>query len=182
MKTSRFHCLVFSTLVIDNKKHATLEPDTTNYPHLKHAPFFVDLDLDGSAKPELKIEGYVAVKLVLTRQFSSDAGHDKFVMTADDTEIIGDGSDATRVAFKVVDKYGAARACAKGTVHFELTGPAALVGDNPFDLEPAGGVGAVWVRAAPGGSGDLTLSALHSRLGRQQVTIAVSPSPQARKP
>ena len=176
------HAAIFSNcdqlvVYVNGRKYATLDPDTKNYPNLKHAPFFVDLDMDAaasSAKPELKIEGYVAGKLVLTRQFSSDATQDQFVMSADDSELTGDGSDATRVAFKVVDKYGAERAYAKGTVRFDLAGPAALVGDNPFDLDPAGGVGAVWVRATPGGSGDITLTATHSQLGRRKVTVSVA--------
>jgi beta-galactosidase len=159
---------------INNKRHATLEPDIKNYPNLKHAPFFVDLDVDGSAKPELKIEGYAGGKRVLARQFSSDAAQDQFVMSADDSEIIGDGSDATRVMFKVADKYGAERAFAKGVVSFTITGPGVIIGDNPFDLEPAGGVGAVWVRSSQGGAGKITVTARHPQLGQRQVTVTVA--------
>ena len=176
------HAAIFSNcdqliVYINNQKIATLAPDAKNYPNLKHPPFFVDLDLDAAAtaaKPELKIEGYAAGKLALTRQFSSDATQDQFVLAADDAELTGDGSDATRVEFKVVDKYGAERAFAKGAVRFELAGPGALVGDNPFDLDPAGGVGAVWVRAAPGGSGVITLTARHPQFAPRQVTVAVT--------
>jgi len=177
------HAAIFSNcdrleVYINNEKRATLEPDMKNYPNLKHAPFFVDLGLDGGAavgKPELKIEGYIDGKLALTRQFSSDASQDKFIMAADDAEIAGDGSDATRVMFEVVDKYGAPRAFATGEVTFEIAGPGTLVGDNPFPLEPTGGVGAVWLRSAQGGSGQITLTARHSRLGPRQVRITVAP-------
>ncbi len=48
------------------------------------------------------------------------------------------------------------------------TGPADIVGDNPFSL--IGGTGAIWVRAQEQ-SGQVRLKAVHPRLGAQQVEI-----------
>ena len=39
---------------IDGKLRATVLPDRENYPRLKYPPFFANLALDGSAKPEVR--------------------------------------------------------------------------------------------------------------------------------
>ncbi len=160
-------------LFVNNRPHAAVEPDKTNYPHLDHPPFFVDLDLDGSRRPELRIDGFIGGRLVLSRLFSSDAKQDRLSLDADDLELLADGADATRLVFKVVDKFGAERAFAGGEVKFELAGPGQLVGDNPFPLAESGGVGAIWVRTVSGHPGRVTVKALHSFLGPASVTINV---------
>jgi beta-galactosidase len=59
-------------------------------------------------------------------------------------------------------------------VRFEVTGPASIVGDNPFNLSDSGGVGAVWLKAAASGSGPVTVTATHSALGTKTVSVRVS--------
>lgn len=163
-------------IFVAGKKIAALQPDRANYPHLKYPPFFCDLDLDGAARPELRIDGYVGDRLALSRSFSSDPGQDRLLLNADDAQLIGNGADATRLVFKVADKYGTERAFAGGDVTFEITGPGVIVGDNPFGLADSGGVGAVWIRTAPGRSGRITVKAAHSSLGTKSVEIkAVAP-------
>jgi beta-galactosidase len=164
------HAAIFSNcerleLFVDGRSHATLQPDTANYPHLAHAPFFADLELDGSARPELRIDGYVGNRVILSRSFSSDPARDRLLLVADDAELMADIVDATRLVFKVVDKYGSERALAGGEILFELSGPGELVGDNPFSLADSGGVGALWVRTLPGRSGRIRVKAIHSSLG-----------------
>src|SRR5262249_49410701 len=148
--------------------------DVTNFPHLKHAPFFTDLEFDGAARPELRIDGYVGERQVLSRSFSSDPSTDQFFLAADDAELISDGAAATRVGFKVIDKYGAERAFAGGEVRFEIDGPGVFVGDNPFSLANSGGVGAIWIRTIPNGPGRIRVSAKHSALGEKIVEINVA--------
>ncbi len=172
------HVAIFSNcerleLFVNGRPHATLQPDAANYPHLPHPPFFTDLEMDGSTHPELRIDGYVGTRLALSRSFASDTAQDRFLFTADDTELTADCSDATRLFFKVVDKYGAERAFAGGQVAFEVTGPGELVGDNPFLLGESGGVGAVWVRTVPGRSGRIKVRAVHSYLGASTVDVKV---------
>lgn len=168
-------------LFLDGKSHSTLQPDRANYPNLEYPPFFATLDLDAVGHPELRIDGYVAGRLALSRSFSSDAGKDQFVLTADDLTIVGDGIDATRVIFQVVDKFGAPRLFAGGDVTFELTGPGVLVGDNPFSLTESGGTGAIWIKAAPASSGKIVLKSVHSTLGSRSVIIRVEPSVHSHK-
>jgi beta-galactosidase len=160
---------------LDGKRHATLTPDTKSYPHLPHAPFFVDLDLDGVRHPELRIDGYVGGRRVLSRSFSSDASQDRFAVKADDTALSSAEVDVTRIEFRVVDKFGAGRAFATGKVSFNLSGPGELVGINPFVLDPAGGAGAVWVRTLPDRAGRITVRVRHDKLGEQAVAIEARP-------
>jgi beta-galactosidase len=178
------HAAIFSNcerleLFIDGKTHATLKPDRTNFANLNYPPFFADLKLDGlvhpELRPELRIDGYVGNKRVLSRSFSSDRATDRFGLRADDAELVNDGSDSTRLAFAVVDKFGAPRAFAGGDVALELVGPGVIVGDNPFALEANGGAGAVYIRTVPGRAGTIRITARHSTLGVGEVEIRVRP-------
>jgi beta-galactosidase len=112
----------------------------------------------------------------LTRRFSSDPAHDRFQIQADDAALAGDGSDATRLVFAKVDKFGAPRALGDGEVSFKIRGPGSIVGDNPFALTDAGGMGAVWIKAASGGAGTIHVIAKHSTLGAKSLKIKVTPS------
>jgi len=163
-------------IYIGGKHLATAAQDRANFPNLEHPPFFCDLECDGAHSPELRIDGYVGGRLALSRSFSSDTTKDTLSLKADDRELVGDGSDATRLVFQVVDKFGAARAFATGQVAFEFAGPGSIVGDNPFNLEPSGGVGAVWIKSAPGGAGRVRITATHSSLGKKSVEIAIRPA------
>jgi beta-galactosidase len=167
-------------LYIGNKLHTTVNPDFKHYPNLKYPPFFADLDFEGElTNPELRIDGYIGKKLVLSRTFSSNRQQDQFLLVADDHQLIGSGSDATRIVFRVTDKFGAPRAFAGGVVSFEVTGPGIIVGDNPFNLEESGGAGAVWLKINPKSSGRILVKAIHNLLGSKQIEITtVKPSPK----
>jgi beta-galactosidase len=159
---------------VGGKHHASLRPDTTNYPHLKHAPFFVDLDIDGVAHPELRVDGYINGRKALSRSFSADPKQDQFIIIADDNELIGDGSDATRLVFKVAEKFGALRAFGGGNVRFEIAGPGEIIGDNPFNLAECGGAAAVWIKTKAKGTGSIAVTARHSQLGTKTVRIRLA--------
>jgi len=163
---------------IDDRHHATLHPDSQNYPNLKHPPFFVDLAVQGVNHPELRIDGYVGEKRSLSQRWSSDPAQDRLCLKADDDELVGDGADATRLEFRVTDKFGQTRLLGGGQVVLKLDGPGVIVGDNPFLLEPTGGVGAVWIKTLPNATGRITVEATHSSLGAQTVRIQTRPAPQ----
>jgi beta-galactosidase len=159
-------------LFVAGKQHSILHPDRKGFPNLKYPPFFADLELDGGGNPELRVDGFTSERMALSRRFSSDRTQARFRLNVDDTELVADGIDATRLAFGVVDKYGAERAFAGGSVRFEITGPGVILGDNPFSLEDSGGVGAVWIRTLPN-TGDIRIEATHSTLGTATVSIRV---------
>lgn len=156
---------------VDGKLHAQLKSDKNAFPNLKYPPFFVDLSVDGAGNPELRIDGYIGSTRSLSRSFSSDKTTDQLWLYADDAEIHADGTDATRVAFAVVDRFGTPRAYAKGEVRLQLTGPGVIVGDNPFSLDDSGGVGAIWVKGMPDNPGRITLHASHTTLGKNSIEI-----------
>jgi beta-galactosidase len=160
-------------IYVDGKLHSTLQADRKGYPNLAYPPFLADLDLDGAACPELRIDGFVGGRLALSRSFSSNAKQDVFLFSADDESIAGDGIDATRLVIGVADKYGAPRLFAGGFVTFTVEGPGVLVGDNPFPLEESGGAGAVWIKTKPAASGKVVVRANHSALGAKSVLIRI---------
>lgn len=163
-------------LSIDGKRHSVLHPDRAGYPHIKYAPFFADLGMDGSKLPKLRIDGYIGDKLALSRFFSSDHTGDRLRMQVDDTRLQCDGSDATRLMFASVDKFGAPRPFTAGEVSIHLDGPGVIVGDNPFDIGASGGAGAVWIRSLPNRTGGIRISVSHPTLGGGSAEIDVQES------
>jgi beta-galactosidase len=159
---------------VGGEHFATVTPDTAGYPHLGYPPSFVDFRaVDGSSRPELRIDGYLGADRVASRSFSADPSGDVLALAADDAEIEADGADATRLAFRAVDRYGAPRPYVAGQVTLDVEGPAVLIGDNPFDFAAAGGAGAVWIRSRPGEPGRVTVTAGHPSLGGAVATVRV---------
>ena len=94
----------------------------------------------------------------------------EFVLLPDDTALIADGADTTRVVLRMNDPYGEIRPFANDAFVLELDGPATLIGDNPATL--IGGAVAVWVRAGEK-AGTVTLRAKHTRLGTKEVSFTL---------
>ena len=161
-------------LHVAGEHFATLTPDAAAYPNLAYPPSFADFTaVDGSSLPDLRIDGYLGAELVASRSFSSDPSGDVLTLAADDAEINADGTDATRLSFRAVDRYGAPRPYVTGQVTLDLDGPAVLIGDNPFDFAAAGGVGAAWLRSLPGSPGPVTVTATHPTLGAAVASVLV---------
>ena len=121
---------------------------------------------------DLKIEGYLGGKLVVTKNYSGKGVDQKFTLLPDDLTLQADGADTTRVVLAVTDEFGAVARFATDAIKFEIEGPATLIGDNPFGL--VGGTGAVWVRAKQQ-AGPVTLKATHPVLGTQEVHFTLTP-------
>lgn len=149
-----------------------IDPERTEFNHLKYAPFVFDM---GKAYEtpwgDLRIDGFIGGKQVISKTLSGQGVDRKFHLVPDDTSLLADGADTTRVVFRVTDEYGAMRTYADDPIVFTLEGPGELIGDNPFSL--VGGTGAVWVRAKEQ-AGTVTLTARHPRLGSQTVKIALT--------
>ena len=152
-----------------------IDPDRAEFEHLKYPPFVLDLATLDLKKlragwGDLRAEGYINGKLVITKTLSGRGVDSKFVLVADDKELEADGADTTRVVVRVTDEFGAMRTYANDPIAFTLEGPAMLIGDNPFAL--TGGTCAVWVRAGEQ-AGTVRLTAKHPRLGEQSVSITL---------
>ncbi|HKE63709.1 MAG TPA: glycoside hydrolase family 2 TIM barrel-domain containing protein, partial [Micromonosporaceae bacterium] len=163
---------------VDDVHVATGVPDARRFPYLAYPPVFVELPVadpaHGSGRGELRIDGYVRGQWIATVRMSADTSRDRLEMTADDQAIQSDGSDATRVTFRAVDAYGNRRANVTGDVVLSLSGPALLVGDNPFAFGAYGGVGGAFVRSLAGQTGTVTVAAEHRSLGRAVVHVTVT--------
>jgi beta-galactosidase len=122
----------------------------------------------------LRIDGYIGGKVVISKTMSGKGVDQKFTLLPDDTKLIADGADTTRVVLRVTDEFGAIRPFANDAIRFEIDGPAEIIGDNPFAL--IGGTGAIWIRAKEQ-SGKVTLTATHPVLGKQQVVFEFAAVP-----
>jgi len=151
---------------------AETDPDRAEFAHLRHPPFQLDLmKLENRTWGDLRIEGYIGGKPVISKSLSGKGFDQKFSLTADDTKLIADGADTTRVVFRVTDEFGAIRPYANDPITFELDGPAELIGDKVFSV--IGGTGAVWVRAKET-AGTVILRAKHPRLGKQEQQVEIT--------
>jgi beta-galactosidase len=156
---------------------ATGLPEHARFGGLAYPPVFADLTVAGSGLPELRIDGYCGGQLVASARMSADPARDRLVLTADHPSITADGTDTTRLTFRALDAYGNQRPHVAGAVTLRLTGPAVLVGDNPFPLGEYGGAGGAFVRSRPDQPGLVTVTARHPALGQDTVTLTATPPP-----
>jgi beta-galactosidase len=159
---------------MSDKLVAEADPDREQFKHLKYAPFTANLRDVRVGWGDLRIEGYIGGKLVITKSMSGKGLDQKFALLPDDNTLIADGADATRIVLRVTDEFDSIRPFACDPVKFELTGPATLIGDNPFTL--VGGQGAVWVRAGEQ-PGKVRLTAHHPYLGAQHAELELTAAP-----
>ena len=158
---------------VKDKLVAEVDPDRTEFPHLKYGPFKVDLRNKYEDWGDLRIDGYIGGKQVISRSFSGRGVDSKFTLLPDDTTLMGDGADTTRVVLRVTDEFDAIQPFANDAVRFEMSGPAEIIGDNPFAL--VGGTGAIWIRTLEM-AGKAKLLAIHPWLGTQQVEFEIVPA------
>jgi beta-galactosidase len=159
---------------------AELDPDRTEFEHLKYPPFVLDLAKLNLRKlnlpwGDLRVEGYIGGKLVITKALSGSGVDRKFLMLPDDQELIADGADSTRVVLRVTDEFGAVRTYANDPIAFTLEGPAMLIGENPLAL--VGGTCAIWIRAKDE-AGTVRLTAKHPRLGELKADFTLTAAPK----
>ena len=142
------------------------------YGGLAHPPFLVHLPRRlPKPAPDLLIQGFVGGRPVAQVRMSANLAGDALAMAVDDATISADGSDATRAVFRAIDSHGNQRRYHSGEVVLTLSGPATLVGDNPFAFGQYGGLGAVWIRSQAGQPGAITLAASHPLLGQAEVQV-----------
>jgi beta-galactosidase len=160
---------------IDDKLIADVDPDRKQFAHLVYAPFIVELGELFHKWGDLRIEGYIQGKQVISKTLSGKGVDTKFMLLPDDTQLAADGADTTRVVFRVTDEFGNICPFANDAIKFELEGPAEIIGDNPFSL--VGGTGAIWIRAQEQ-AGRVRLKATHPYLGAQQSEIQINAAPE----
>jgi len=159
-------------MYIADRLVADLKPDRETFPHLKYPPFVKNIrdEIYKGAWGDMKIEGYIDGKKVITKMLSGRGADRQLLVEPDDRELLGDGIDATRVVLKVTDEYGSIRPLANAAIALSVTGPGEIIGENPFSL--FGGVGAVWIKSKQA-AGVVKVTARHPVLGSKTVDIAV---------
>ncbi len=156
-----------------------LGPERMEFNHLTYGPFVWDYNRSdfrqlGFRWGDLRIDGFLQGKQVISKLFSGRGVDRKFSAHADDLELLADGADSTRVVLRVTDEFDAVRTYANDPIIFTLEGPAELVGDNPFAL--IGGTGAIWIRAKER-AGTARLTAKHPRLGLETLDFTLHAVP-----
>ena len=153
------------------------DPDRKQFAHLKYAPFSIPFLRDAMNFPrwgDLRLDGYIGGKKVISKTYSGDGQDHKFVLKPDETTLLADGADSVRVVLRAEDAFGNIRPFAADAITFQLDGPAEMIGDNPFGL--IGGTGAIWLRAKDT-PGTVTLKATHPRLGSTSATFTLTAAP-----
>jgi beta-galactosidase len=148
-------------------------PDRETFPHLPHPPFTVSgfKDFWGDSRHyELRIVGYVGDQVAAEQCIAVDGLPHALEVRADDAELIADGADMTRLAFRIVDRYGNRLPYTNQVVSFEIAGPAELIGENPFAL--MGGQAGLYVKAQHT-PGTVTIRATTPRLPPAEVQITI---------
>ena len=162
---------------VDDKLIAEVDPDRNEFGSLRYPPFILQTHPFHDPWGNLRIEGYLQGKQVIAKSYSGRGIDQQFSVLPDDTQLVGDGADTTRVVLRVSDEFGAIRSFANDAIQLEIEGPAEIIGDNPFTL--VGGTGAVWVRAKEQ-AGRVRLTATHPILGKRQIEIEITvPVPEA---
>lgn len=160
-------------LFLDEEYVGEILPEREAFPGLAHPPFFVRLPVSqiwGSKWRSLRIDGFVGSRKAISKTLSDKGVDSDFILAADDTGLLGDGRDMTRVWFRVTDEFGNPRNFAVGVIWFDIEGPGEIIGDNPFAL--IGGCGAIWIRSKPE-MGIIWLTATHPTLGKRKIWLLV---------
>lgn len=150
------------------------DPYREQFAHLKYPPFHVKFTDALHDWGDLRIDGFIQGKQVISKSYSGKGIDQKLLVMPDDLELLADGADTTRVVFRAADEFDQVRPFANDALQLTLEGPAQIVGDNPFAL--VGGTGAVWIRAGEQG-GTATLRVTHPVLGTQTVTFTLRSVP-----
>jgi beta-galactosidase len=148
-----------------------IDPDRVEFSNLKYPPFVFDVSKIRAGWGDMRIDGYIQGKQVISKTLSGAGVTRKFALLPDDLTLSADGADTTRVVLRATDEFGAVCIYANDVITLSLEGPGELIGDNPFAL--IGGTGAVWLRAREQ-AGTVRLTATHPRLGAQTVTFSLT--------
>ena len=158
-------------MYIGDRMVADVDPDRKTFPNLAYPPFVTNIREGLRGRwGDMKIEGYIGGKLVITKMMSGRGVDRQLLVEPDDLELIGDGIDSTRIVLRVTDEYGAVRPFANAAIALTVEGPGEIIGENPFSL--FGGVGAVWLKTKEA-AGLIRLTAKHPKLGSKTLEVRV---------
>lgn len=164
-------------IYLNDKLIAIEKPHGKKFPHLKHPPFICDKISESWGKRllELRVDGYVKNKKVITKKFCAKGIDSKFNLILDHKTLIANGADMTRLAFTVSDKYGNIRPSTSGSIKIKISGPGQIIGENPFAL--SGGRGCVFIKSTQK-PGIIEVKLSHPVLGSKKCKIKTVAAPR----
>jgi len=134
-------------------------------------PLFQFTNVTGPAG-SLRADCFINNQIVATDTRFTPGTATRLTLTADDTSLRADGGDMTRVVVRALDANNQVVPTNNAKVSFSVSGPAAMVGENPLILEA--GVGAVYVKSALNQTGTITLGASAPGLSSASVGVAAT--------
>jgi beta-galactosidase len=134
---------------VGDEREGRYQPDRENFPHLPHPPYYIKMPnlFWGNKFKNLKVVGYVDGQAVAEQHIDAGGLPTELILELDDDTIQADGADMTRLAFKIVDRFGNRLPYVNQVITFEIEGEplVELIGENPFAL--IGGQAALYVKA-----------------------------------
>jgi beta-galactosidase len=117
-------------LLVNGKSLGLAKP--TEFPHAPHPLFLFNV---GTYEPgELEARARIDGKVVATDTVRTPGRASRLVLRADDTELIDDGSDMTRVVATAIDENGTPAPREDRRIFIEVN-DGGFVGENPIHLE-----------------------------------------------
>jgi beta-galactosidase len=157
---------------VGDEREGRYQPDRENFPHLPHPPYYIKMPnlFWGNKFKNLKVVGYVDGQAVAEQHIDAGGLPTELILELDDDTIQADGADMTRLAFKIVDRFGNRLPYVNQVITFEIEGEplVELIGENPFAL--IGGQAALYVKAGHN-AGKTTIRAQTPRLEPVRVTV-----------
>ncbi|GAA0086409.1 hypothetical protein UT300007_28490 [Clostridium sp. CTA-7] len=128
----------------------------------------------------IRAEGRVNGNVVTTFTRYTPGTPKNIILKADDTSIVADGSDTTRVYVAVVDENNQVVPYADNNIKFTVNGSCTLIGENPFKLEA--GQGAIFIQSKLDDLGQITINAESNGLISSDITIDTTELKESRVP
>ncbi|NLL48031.1 MAG: glycoside hydrolase family 2 protein [Firmicutes bacterium] len=123
-------------------------PDRDRYKGLEYPPIVIEsienVGVWGSTWFDGEFVGYVQEQEVTRKKFVKNPVATELIVTPDDTELLANGQDVTRLVLKIVDQAGNLLPYLAESLKIEVTGPAQLIG--PAQVTLIGGCLATWVK------------------------------------
>ncbi|MAU12075.1 MAG: hypothetical protein CL607_19790 [Anaerolineaceae bacterium] len=165
------NCDEVEVFVGDNPQ-GRFKPNHERFPNLPHPPLQAH-HLDARiayGHDDLRVLGYLDGEVVAEHRLAMDGilQPDSLQIALDDSELVADGSDMTRLVVRITDEFGNPLRYAFSPITFEIEGPATLVGENPLAL--VGGQAALLIRAGQA-AGTVTITASAPRMNTVSVTL-----------
>ncbi|MCI0708941.1 MAG: glycoside hydrolase family 2 protein [Chloroflexi bacterium] len=161
-------------VITGDSSQGRFQPDVENYPNLRNPPFVVRWGTPynpwGSEIYDLTVNGFLNGELAAQHRIASDHLPRKLRLSIHTSTLKADGSDMTRIAVQIVDKYGNVLPYQQRIVEFRLEGDGELIGENPAVL--SGGQVACYVRSGKS-AGQITVTAWSADLPEESVTLQI---------